>query len=515
MYRKILLVSLIIVVAILLVNTVTVPIIAGVEPLTDELLAEFGAYIEESRELYHIPGVAVVVVQGGEVVYAKGFGVKEIGGDDPVTPDTVFSIGSLTKTMTSMMIATLVDEGLIGWDTPVVEFMPQFQLSDADATGQITQRHLLAHTTGLPNIDQVLFVAGLSPEGLVEFLKDVPLNSQPGESYTYQNQASAIGGYVAAMAAGGGYDDNLVDTYINLIERRVFDPIGMSTATFSAAEAEASPDHATPHYSTLNGTLAQTGFDMTPTHDWDIGGSASSYGVRASAMDVGRFLMTMLAEGVAPDGTRVVSAENLAETWAQQIEINLQPYEPFLESAGSALGWRLEEYQGITVATKVGGLGGFNSQMAFIPGADTGIVVLSNVDALGLSLSRNVQYRLVEMLYGLEPKLEEFIEAELGQIAGFSDSYSQLLPVDPDSVVPYLGKYESLAGHPYSIEWRDGGLWLSQGPLDNVQLLASPKGGYAAISPIALRFLPFQFVESEDGSITLVIGGEIEAPKVD
>jgi CubicO group peptidase (beta-lactamase class C family) len=405
-----------------------------------------------------------------------------------------------------------VDEGLIGWDTPVVEVMPQFQLSDADATGQITLRHLFAHTSGLPDTDLALIAAGLSPEGLVEFLKSVPLNSQPGESMTYQNQAYAVGGYVAAMAAGGGYGDNLVDTYIDLMQTRVFDPIGMSTATFSAEEAEASPNHATPHYITLNGTLAQTGFDITPTHYWDIGGSASSFGVRASAMDVGRFLMTMLADGVAPDGTRVVSGENLAETWTQQIEINA---EPFLEGAGAAFGWTLEDFQGITVVTKISGIGGFSAQMAFVPGADTGIVVLTNVDTMGLALSRNVQYRLVEMLYGLEPKLEEFIEAELGQIAGLGDGYAQLLPVDPDSVAPYLGKYKSLAGHPYSIEWRDGGLWFSQGPLDNAQLLASPDGGYAAISPKAAFYLPFQFVEGEDGSITLVIAGAIEAPKVD
>jgi hypothetical protein len=78
-----------------------------------------------------------------------------------------------------------------------------------------------------------------------------------------------------------------------------------------------------------------------------------------------------------------------------------------------------------------------------------------------------------------------------------------------------LGKYESLAGHPYSIEWRDGGLWFSQGPLDNARLLASPDGGYAAISPKVAFYLPFHFVEGEDGGITLVIAGAIEAPKVD
>jgi CubicO group peptidase (beta-lactamase class C family) len=495
----------------LAVSFVPQPTVAA--PLAqNEWFAEFGAYIEKNREMYNVPGVAVVVVQGDEVVYAQGFGVKEAGGTDPVTPDTLFSVGSLTKAMTSMMTATLVDEGLIDWGTPVADVMPQFQLSAADATGKITLKHLFAHTTGLPNIDLMLFVAGLSPEGLVEFLGSVPLNSQPGESYTYQNQAYAIGGYVAAMAAGGEYGANLLATYIDLMQRRVFDPIGMSTATFSAAEAEAAPNHATPHYISLNGTLAQTGFDVATTRYLDIGGSASAYGLRASAMDVGRFLMIMLGKGVAPDGTRIVSSANLAETWTRQIEVTAEPY---LDSASSTMGWRLEEYQGITVVTKPGGIGGFSTQMAFVPDADTGIVVFTNLDTMGLFLANNVQYRLVEMLYGLEPKVEEFAEAQLEQLSGFSDSYAQLLPVDPDSVVPYLGKYESLAGHPYSVEWRDGKLWWGQGSLDSAQLLASPKGGFVAISPKVAFFLPLDFVEGEDGSITMVIGGEIEAPRIE
>ena len=270
------------------------------QPLTAETLDLLAAYVEENRELYKVPGTAVVVVQGGEVVFAQGFGVKEAGGDDPVTPDTVFSIGSLTKPMTSMMAATLVDEELMGWDTPVVEIMPQFQLSDAEAAGQITLRHLFSHTTGLPNIDLTLLFAGLPQEGLIEFFKGVPLKSQPGESRTYQNEAYAVGAYVAAMVFGGGYGDNLLETYIKLMKSRVFDPIGMSSATFSAEDAESSPDHATPHYSTINGTLAETGFDITPTHYWDIGAVAPAGSIGASAMDVGRFLMTMLAEGVAP-----------------------------------------------------------------------------------------------------------------------------------------------------------------------------------------------------------------------
>ena len=481
-------------------------------PLSDELLAEFGAYIEETRELYHVPGAVVVVVQGGEVVYAEGFGVKEIGGDDPVTPDTIFSIGSMGKSVTSMMVATLVDEGLIGWDTPIVEVMPQFRLSDQDATQQITLRHALGHTTGLPNTDLVLYFSGLPPEGFVEYLADVPLDALPGESRTYQNQIYAIGAYVGAMAAGAEYGENLLESYTDLMQERVFDPISMSSATFSAAEAEASPNHATPHYVTLNATLAETGFDVTPTHYLNLGAQAPAGTARASALDVGRFLMTMLAEGVAPDGTQVVSAENLAETWTEQIA--LTPLDPFLDSAGDGLGWSLVSYQGIPIVTKDGGVGGFTATMAFIPDADTGIVVLSNLDIIGMFLNRSVQYRLVELLYGLDPVADESYRSNLEGIASLSDLYSQLEPVDPEAIAPYLGDYDA-PGNPHTIELRDGKLWYSRGPLDYAQLLGSPEGGYVGISPGDFLAMPLQFVEGEDGSITLVIAGEIEATKLD
>ena len=124
----------------------------------------------------------------------------------------------------------------------------------------------------------------------------------------------AVGAYAGAMAAGAEYGENLLESYTDLMQERVFDPIGMPSATFSAAEAEASPDHATPHYVTLNATLAETGFDVTPTHYLEGGANAPAGTSRASALDVGRFLMTIMDEGVAPDGTQVVSGENLAET---------------------------------------------------------------------------------------------------------------------------------------------------------------------------------------------------------
>jgi CubicO group peptidase (beta-lactamase class C family) len=492
-----------------LLRKLAAAVIPDQQPLTDELLAQFTAYIEETMESYKVPGMAVVVVQGGEVAFAQGFGVKELGGNDPITPDTLFSIGSTAKAMTSMMAASVVDDGTITWDTPVVEVMPQFQLSDADATGKITMRHLFAHTSGLPNMDLPYFFSGISPEGIVESLKDVPLNTPPGEGRTYQNEAFAVGGYVAAMAAGAEYGDNLFKSYIGLMQTRVFDPIGMPTATFSIEETLANPNHATPHYSTLNCTLVETGFDIAPTNFWNVAAIAPAGEVRASARDVGRFLMTMLAEGVAPDGTRIVSAGSLAETWTGQIEMQADPW---LNSAKSTPGWSLVDYEGIEVVTKDGALGGFVANIAFIPDADTGIVVLSNLD-FPTPVS-SVNWRLVELLYGLEPNVETLVKPGIeGYLASLSEAYTQLLPVDYESVAPYLGEYES-KGAPYTIEWRDGKLWYGQGSLDIAQLVGSPEGGYLSISPSDF-YLPFQFVEGEDGSTTMVVaGGAIEAQKI-
>jgi len=146
-----------------------------------------------------------------------------------------------------MMVASLVDEGLIGWDTPIVEVMPQFQLSDEDATQQITPRHAFAHTTGLPKTDSVLLFSDLPPEGFVEYLADVPLvDAPPGELRTYQNQMYAIGAYAGAMATGAEYGENLLESYTGLMQERVFDPIGMSAPRSRWSKRRPAPT--TPHH---------------------------------------------------------------------------------------------------------------------------------------------------------------------------------------------------------------------------------------------------------------------------
>jgi CubicO group peptidase (beta-lactamase class C family) len=118
-------------------------------PVSDEMLAQFEALVQSEMAYQHIPGAAVAVIQDGAVIYSQGFGVRSVATGEPFTPQTQFRIGSTTKSMTSLMIAQLVDEGVLDWETPVVEIYPDFQTSDPDLTAALTVRDLMSMGTGL------------------------------------------------------------------------------------------------------------------------------------------------------------------------------------------------------------------------------------------------------------------------------------------------------------------------------------------------------------------------------
>ena len=190
--------------------------LTGIEPLrlTGELLDEFEAYVVDAMERLDIPGSSVSVVQGGEIVYANGFGVRERGKSGPVTPETLMMIGSVTKSMTTMLMATLVDDGLMEWDTPMVEVLPTFALADSQLTREITARNLVCACTGVPRRDFELLLNydDLSAEDIIESLATFELFTDFGEAFQYSNQMVATGGYVAAAVVGAEYG-SLYDGY--------------------------------------------------------------------------------------------------------------------------------------------------------------------------------------------------------------------------------------------------------------------------------------------------------------
>src|SRR3712207_5963779 len=209
--------------------------------------AELEAYIPTLMEREQVPGAAVAVVQDGKVVYQHGFGVREQGKPDPVTPETLMMIGSTGKSMTTMMMASVVDDGKMTWDTPAVSILPSFALSDAQLTPQVTMRHLVCNCTGVERRDIEMYFpsAPHTAEGMVEALRSFSFTGTLGESYQYSNQMVATGGYLAARAADGGTGDLLAD-YQTQMQRRGVDPVGLGNKPLSLAQSPAHPQQPPP-----------------------------------------------------------------------------------------------------------------------------------------------------------------------------------------------------------------------------------------------------------------------------
>ena len=325
------------------------PNLAGVAPLpfTAQRQAELAAYVAAMLAKTGVPGAAIAVVQDGQVVYQGGFGVRELGQTAPVTPDTLMMIGSVTKSMTATMAATVVDDGLLTWDTPVVALLPEFAVADAELTQRLTVRNAFCACTGLPARDAEFVFASdaLTPEGMIASVADFPLTADPGEEFQYSNQMFAIGGYAATAAAAGTADD-LYDDYVAAMQQRLLDPMAMPRSTFSLADVLASGDYAGSHGLTLDGGYAPV---PLPDEDSFVRAVAPAGALWSSVAEMARYLQTELAGGVAPNGVRVVSPANLDVTWEQQVGIPADPSFPaeLTDMAqGYALGWLTGTYHG-------------------------------------------------------------------------------------------------------------------------------------------------------------------------
>lgn len=401
-------------------------------PLTGERRAQFEAYTVDALLRFGVPGASIAVVQNGAVVYLDGIGVREDGSTLAVDPDTMFMIGSVTKSMTTMLAATLVDDGRLTWETPLVEVLPTFAVGDPELTRNLTVRDAFCNCIGLPGRDLEFFFAGdaFTPEGVVTALAGVAPTASRGERFQYNNLLIAAGGYALGVAAEGA-SASVLRAYDLALRERILGPIGMTRSTFQVEEVLAGGNYALPHATDLTGQLQaipvaaeQIALPMAPSGQlW------------SNAREMARYVQTELARGVAPNGTRVVSAERLAETWKPGVTLSTAP------AASYGLGWKSEDYHGQRVISHSGGTFGFASEAAFLPEANLGIVVLSNARTPGEAFPDAVQYRLFELLFDLEPESEAKLSALVEAVRAAAGA--DLGMVDLAAVTPYLGRYAS------------------------------------------------------------------------
>jgi CubicO group peptidase (beta-lactamase class C family) len=484
------------------------PDLTGVTPLplTGERLASFEAYITTALAELAVPGTAVAVIQGGETAFLQGFGVRELGRPDPVTPDTLLRIGSVTKSFSSLLAATLVDAGRLSWDTPLQELLPDFAVADAELTPQLTVKDAFCACSGLPRRDlEFIYDAhALTPERMIASMATLPLTAPYGTTYQYSNQMVGAGGYAAGIADGGSTLD-LGRSYTIALRERVLNPIGMPRTTYALSEVVAGNDYAVPHAEDITGALHPV--PLMVDDAWLIP-VAPSGALWSTAREMVRYVRTELRQGVAPDGVRVVSAENLEHTWQPGIPISAAPGTPAQMAAFAghyALGWVAGSYGGQRVIWHSGGTLGFSALVTFLPEAGLGVVVLTNGSGPAVSLTYGITFRLLELVFDQPESFNAVMEAQVaGAAAGREELLAELGEVDPTAVTSFVGRYANPDLGEMTLTFRDGRfMFEADGMLSELRPRLNADGtvaGYLLVDPPLGGFPPQQTIHLEQGA---------------
>jgi CubicO group peptidase (beta-lactamase class C family) len=373
--------------AVILVVYYAAPATPGLTPELQQKLDLLVEQLEQQRQTHHIPGMALAVVKDDEVILTYGFGNASVEKETPVTPETIFAIGSSTKAFTSTLVGMLVDEGKMDWDDPVTQYLPYFQMNvDSDnESDEPTLRDVLSHRTGFTRMS-LLFASGQIP------IEEVLLDATKAEPYVpfrekwyYSNVM-----YMSAGVAAGEADDTDWDT---LVTERIFEPLGMNSTTTSVTQAENDSRLASGY---LWDEDLQA-YEYKPMRNVDNIGPSGA--INSNVIDMAQWLRLQLNRGEY-EGRRLISEENLRETWTTQIDIT--------ENVGYGMGWMIREWEGQPVIEHGGNVDGFSAQVAMLPESDLGFVLLTNASVSPLpSLAINMVW---DTLLGEEPADDGVIE---------------------------------------------------------------------------------------------------------
>ena len=427
---------------------VAAPATAPAQPAASALPAEFAdwdAFMAQQMALWKVPGVSIAIVKDGKLVLSRGYGVRDIARDLPMTENTVQPIASTTKSFTVASLATLVRDGKIEWDKPVRDYLPDFRLHSDYATQTLTVRDLVTHRSGLPRHDFVWYGSALKRDEIFQRLKHLELSAEPRARFQYNNLMYMTAGYLGGRVAGSDWE--------TLVRTNVLQPLGMASTSFTVADMLKAPDHATGYAldddEKPNAKPYQELVAMGPT------GSLNS-----SARDMGQYLL-MLAAGGSHNGKTLIAPGDLRAMTTGQMVLPDSRLWPELSNPQYGMGWLVSAYRGVTLVDHGGNLEGASTTLGFVPGRNVGVYATVNVS--GSALRDVILYAAIDRLLGLQPvdwsarfrdnfvKGRQAQKAALEQKAGGGKSGTQ----PGHALDDYAGEYEHPAYGVVTIS-RDG-----------------------------------------------------------
>lgn len=413
-------------------------------PLDAARLKVLTDFVDASRLALGVPGVSFGVVQDGKVLFAGGFGVRELGGTEPVDADTLYLVASNTKPLTTLMLAKLVEEGRLDWTTPVADLMPRFRAGDAETTRRIQVKHLLCACTGLPYRNLDWEFAPLDAPATLAF--DILARMKPtgvfGQTYSYSNPIAAAGGYVGGHVA---YPDlELGQAYDRTMAERVFTPLGMTRTTFDYDRAMRG-NSARAHGVTPLGDLVQ----VDPARNRQMRAVRPTGGAWSNVNDLLAYVRMELADGRLPNGTRYISSASLKARSDAQVSTGPQSW--------YGMGLDTSVASGTTVRFHGGRLYGFRGDTVWLPEHGVGVVILANASTANV-LMEAVPRKLMEVLFDGEPLAEGMITAAVAADRQRRETSRQSLryPAAPEHAAALAPRYRNDMLGELEVETRDG-----------------------------------------------------------
>lgn len=428
--------------------------------------AGFVERVEQLRQEQGAPGIAIAIVEGGKTTLAQGWGIREMGKSAKVDANTIFPTGSTGKAVTAAALATLVDQGKLGWDDKVIDHMPWFRMYDPWVTNEITVRDLLVHRSGLGlGAGDLLYVprSSLTRKQTVERLRYIKPATSFRSAYAYDNILYIVAGQLIEEVTGRTWED--------YVAKDVLKRGGMNTATSSYETRYATRNRAMPHARTA-GVIRGDGPNQVLDERDELGRAAMpAGGIAMSANDLAQWLTIQLEQGAMPGGGRLYSEATAAEMWKPVTPMPITAWPGDLAPATSrfsayGLGWDVEDYKGARLIWHNGAVFGAIAVVALLPDQDVGFAIVINSEES--ALRRGLMYELLDHYldqprYDWTAKFDTFVKQRLeggkAALAEIKDQPAKVGPTLPST--RYAGTFRDPWYGDVVVSERDGGLWIN------------------------------------------------------
>ena len=345
-------------------------------------------FVQEQMAYWNIPGTALAICLDDQLIFEKGYGVRNLKTGAPMTPETLGCIASGSKSFTSGVLALLADEGRLDFDRPVREYIPDFAMMDPFASQEVTVRDMLYHRTGLADHDATWPAPGVSREEYMHRLKFLAPDRPFRSTAEYNNVMYGILGHIAERISG--------QTWEELVRGRILDPLGMKRTCLTVGQMRADSDFAVGYFERDRGGVLE---EMPP---WEMGVAAPAAAVNSCAKEMINWLRLHINGGLF-EGRRLFSEAVMEELHRGAVDMRLLPWhwDEVPAYGRYAMGWKVTFYRGMEVTFHTGEIEGYCAMEAFIREKKLGFMLMVNRHKPCSPYMFTLAYTIIDRALGL------------------------------------------------------------------------------------------------------------------